>query len=168
MATLATMPALELSASVLVLGQTFRPASNTYGGLEESGGDCFHVSLLDPTFFIDLFRRDTGALRVWESIRTGQASGSYSAITAFELWLGRPSQDEDDFYTGLMQLLDEAALTAAAGRRAAEMLRGLPASMSERLIRDALVAASAAERGETVITRDVRDFNRLSVAVEGY
>jgi predicted nucleic acid-binding protein len=139
-----------------------------FEGSAASGGASFLVSLLDTTFFIDLYRQDSGALRVWEALRSQTLAGSFSAISAFELWVGRLSPEESAFYAASMQLLEEAVLTAAAGRRAAEMLRDLPAAMAERLIRDAMVAATAAERGETVITRNVRDFSRLAIPVETY
>jgi len=66
------------------------------GGFEESGKVCFRLSdaLLDTTFFIDLHRRDFGATQIWESIFSGEMTASYSAVTAFELWIGQLSSDE--------------------------------------------------------------------------
>lgn len=119
------------------------------------------MSVLDTTFFIDLFRLDAGATQVWESIRLGDINASYTAVTAFELWVGRLSQDESDFYDGLFLHLQEVALTASAARRAAGWLRDLAGPPAERLIRDAMVAASAADRDEPVYTRNQRDFSRF-------
>jgi predicted nucleic acid-binding protein len=127
------------------------------------------VSLLDTTFFIDLHRRDSGALDLWVAIRLGRVSGSYSAVTIFELWYGRLSQSESDFYDGVLKELDEVALTSDAARRAASWLRDTPGTVPERLVRDAMVASSAVERGEAVYTRNRRDFSRFEgVDVRGY
>jgi predicted nucleic acid-binding protein len=127
------------------------------------------VSILDTTFFIDLYRLDAGATQIWESIRLGEIQGSYSAVTAFELWVGRLSQEESDFYDGLMLNLEEIPLTSSAARRAATWLRDLSGPPAERLIRDAMVAASAADRGEAVFTRNQRDFSRFrGVEVESH
>lgn len=139
-----------------------------FGECVVSGEACFHVSVLDTTFFIDLFRQDSGAALLWESMRREGAPGSYSAITAFELWLGQLSQQESDFYDSLLISLNEISLTASAARQAADLLRDMSPSASERLIRDAMMAASAAEQGEKVVTSNVRDFTRLSASVETY
>jgi predicted nucleic acid-binding protein len=127
------------------------------------------VSVLDTTFFIDLFRRDTGAARLWETIRLGEVHAAYSSVTVFELWLVRLSAQESEFYEQLMVALEEVALTAAAAKTAASWLRELPSAAAERLIRDAMVAASAYERGDDVYTRNQRDFSRFSeVEVKTY
>jgi predicted nucleic acid-binding protein len=127
------------------------------------------VSVLDTTFFIDLFRRDTDAALLWESLRRGEEAAADSTVTVFELWRGRLSLEEGDFYSDLMLVLEEIALSGAAARQAASWLRNLPASSAERLIRDAMVAASAAERGEPIYTRNHRDFSRFEgIQVLGY
>ena len=96
-------------------------------------------------------------------------TASYSAVTAFELWIGQLSSDEAAFYEGLFALIEEVPLTAGVARTAGEWLRSLPPSVSERLIRDAMVAASATERGESIYTRNIRDFRRFaSASVETY
>jgi predicted nucleic acid-binding protein len=119
-------------------------------------------ALLDTTFFIDLRRGDAGAVALWGSVASGALSASYSAIAAFELWLGNQSADEEDFYEAALFLLEEVALTASAAKQAGVWLRRIPARTSERLVRDALVAASASERSEPIYTRNQRDFGRFA------
>lgn len=126
------------------------------------------MSVLDTTFFIDLFRRDAGATRPWNLIFSGGVTAQYSAITMFELWLGRLSAEEETFYNNLFLLLEELPLTGIAARQAGVLLRDLAAPLEERLIRDAMVAASAMEHGLPVRTRNLRDFGYFRIAVETY
>ncbi len=126
-------------------------------------------ALLDTTFFIDLHRGDAGARRLWERLRGGDLTGSFSTITAFELWVGsHVSESEEDFYDALFFLLDAAARTLSAATQAGLWLRGLPERVSESLVRDALIAATAAERSEVIYTRNVRDFQRFYTNVRKY
>ena len=126
-------------------------------------------ALLDTTFFIDLHRGHLGAHRVWDKIEAGNLTASFSTITAFELWLGEHvSRAEELFYLALFNLLEEATLTVSAAVRAALWLRSFPENLSERFIRDALIAASALERGEVVYTQNVRDFQRFYADVKRY
>ena len=126
------------------------------------------MSVLDTTFFIDLYRRDAGATGLWNQIFAGQEQASYSPVTVLELWLGRLTSEEETFYESILSLLEEVPFSSAAARRAATSLRGLQPARAERLIRDAMVGASAQERGEIVRSRNLRDFGLLSIEVESY
>lgn len=72
------------------------------------------------------------------------------------------------FYEGLFFFLEEAALTVPAAIQAALWLRSFPDRVSERLIRDALIAAVATLRNEAIYTRNVRDFTRFHPNVRSY
>jgi predicted nucleic acid-binding protein len=127
------------------------------------------MTILDTSFFIDLFRRDAGATAFWNSLRSSGAQASYSSITVFELWLGRLRQDEEQFYDAMMQVLRPVPFGISSARLAGTWLRSFPRQVAERLLRDSMVAAIAFELGETVCTRNVRDFQRFSgVKVESY
>jgi predicted nucleic acid-binding protein len=125
-------------------------------------------AILDTTFFIDLRRGDAGAEALWNSVSAGNVTASYSPVAALELWLGNQSLAEEEFYEAVFFLLEEAPLTASAAKLAGVWLRELPGTTAERVIRDALIAASASERGEAIYTRNRRDFSRFPVNVQAY
>lgn len=126
--------------------------------------------LFDTTLFIDIRRgRDEDADRLWDSIKGGSRTGAVSAVTAYELWVGqRFSREEELLYQSMFALLDNVPITVDAAKQAGSWLRSLP-EHSEKVFRDALIAAIALERGEKVITRNVRDFVRFpGTEVETY
>jgi predicted nucleic acid-binding protein len=127
-------------------------------------------TILDTTFFIDLRRGNhRGARAMWQRIRAGEISASYSPVTVYELWVGqRFDRDEELFYEAVMQLLEEVPLTSAAARQAAVWLRGMRENLTESLIRDALIAATGHLRGEQECSANRRDFARLGLEVLPY
>lgn len=125
--------------------------------------------LLDTTFFIDLQRGDSGAARTWQRIELGDLAAAYSTITAYELWLNRSLVRSDEvFYQALFMLLEEAPLTTSAATQTALWMRPLPRRTRNRRIRDAFIAASARQRGEVILTRNVRDMRRYHPNVRRY
>ena len=126
--------------------------------------------LLDTSFFIDIRRGgDEGANRLWEAIKSGERSGSYSAVTAYELWVGqRFSREEELLYESMFVLLEPTGIEVDDAKRAGQWLRTL-GERSEYIFRDALIASAAVRRGEPVVTRNLTDFRKLpSVEVETY
>jgi predicted nucleic acid-binding protein len=126
--------------------------------------------VLDTTFFVDLHRaQHPGALALWESIERGEVSGSYSPLTVYELWVGlRLDGVEEAFYDSMFLLLEEAPLTSAAAKNAGSWLRQIRGSITEALVRDALIAATAAAMGSNVCTLNRRDFMRFPVPIQAY
>jgi predicted nucleic acid-binding protein len=124
---------------------------------------------LDTTFFIDLRRGvREGALSLWEQLQTGEATAAYSPITVYELWVDqRFDREEEVFYEAILDLPEEAPRTSAIAKTAAAWLRSL-APFSEALIRDALIAATAAGHHKPVCTLNSRDFSRFPVQVQSY
>jgi predicted nucleic acid-binding protein len=126
--------------------------------------------MLDTSFFIDLrSRRDPGAVAVWSEIVAGRLTAAVSAIAIYELWVGsRISREEEAFYQACLAFLEEAPLLGSAAMTAGAWLR-LARERTEPLFRDALIAATALERSERVLTRNVRDFSLFpAVEVETY
>jgi predicted nucleic acid-binding protein len=77
-------------------------------------------------------------------------------------------RDEEAFYRARFTLIEEVPLRASTAMRAGVWLRTVP-ERTEPLLRDALIAARALERGEPVLTRNVRDFGLFpDVHVETY
>ena len=124
--------------------------------------------LLDTTLFIDYYRRDSGADAIIASVISGSISAAYSPITVFELWQGRMNRQEHLTHEATLSLLQEAVLTSNSAKMAGTWLRRFSSTTREAVIRDALIAASAAERGETIYTRNPRDFLRFYPDVRTY
>jgi predicted nucleic acid-binding protein len=151
-------------------GLTCRPVTSTFARSAKSGVDSCHVAdyMLDTAFFIDLRRNTSGANDFLRTIEAASVSGSYSAVTAYELWVGRGfSREEEVFYQAAFPLLEDASITASAAMSAGATLRQ-SGNRTEKLFRDALIAASAQERKEVVVTRNVRDFEGLGAQVQSY
>ena len=125
-------------------------------------------ALLDTTVFIDYYRRHPGAEAVLEAVMSGAITASYSPITVVELWRGQMYRHEEIVYEAALVLMEEAQLTASMAKRTGEWLRPLEDSPREETVRDALIAATASERGEPISTRNVRDSQRFYDNVQTY
>ena len=125
-------------------------------------------ALLDTTVFIDYYRGDAGAKDLIDAVIDGSLTASYSSLTSFEIWIGIGNREEEIDFLAVLSQCEEAPLTAAMARTAAIWLKGLSPRRAEGLFRDALIAATANERGEAIYTRNVRDFERLSIDVRTY
>lgn len=131
-------------------------------------------ALFDTTVFIDYYheaderRGDESARSLVEAVPEGSLTACYSALTAFEIWIGLGRHEEEIDYLAVLDSLEEVPLNASMARGAATWLRALPPGQSEALFRDALIAATAAERAETLYTRNVRDFTRFYPDVRRY
>jgi predicted nucleic acid-binding protein len=122
---------------------------------------------LDATFLIDLFRRDAGAWTVWNRVIAGELTVSYSPITVLELWLGTFTLGEEQFYEDVLLRAESVPLGSEAAKLAATWLKRMR-PVPERIVRDALIAASAAQRGEPIYTRNRGDFERFTVEQDPY
>lgn len=126
--------------------------------------------LYDTCVFIDYWRGDAAALALIDSVRSQPRSASYSPLSATEVWLfpqlGR--QEEIEFVALTRYFLQEGQLSTAAAMKAGQQLRGYSRSARMRLVADALIAATAEERGERVRTRNYRDFRRFYSNVATY
>ncbi|MFQ5880468.1 MAG: PIN domain-containing protein [Dehalococcoidia bacterium] len=125
-------------------------------------------ALFDTTVFIDYYRRDQRARALMNAVLDGILRGSFSAVSAFEIWIGISSHEEEIDYISIMTAFEEVPLTASMARTAAIWLKDMPPRRAEALFRDALIAATAAERAETIYTRNVADFQRFYPNVQSY
>ena len=124
--------------------------------------------LFDTTVFIDYYRGDAGAKDLIRAVIGGSLTASYSSLTSFEIWIGIDNREEEIDFLAMLSQCEEAPLTASMARTAAIWLKGFSPRRAEGLFRDALIAATANERGEAIYTRNVRDFERLSIDVRTY
>ena len=126
--------------------------------------------LYDTCVFIDYWAGDAGALSLIETARNQPKTISYSPISVTEIWqfprLGR--QEEIEFVALSRYFLQEAQLDTTAAMRAGEWLRSHKRSARMRLAADALIAATAEGRGDTVRTRNERDIRRFYSEVQTY
>ena len=125
-------------------------------------------ALFDTTVFIDYYKGDSAANALVQSVFDGAMTAPYSAITQFEVWSGITTHEEEIDYLAIMAICEVAVLTSSMARAAARLLRQFTPSRSEGLFRDALIAATAIERGETIYTRNARDFRRFNANVRSY
>jgi predicted nucleic acid-binding protein len=126
-------------------------------------------ALFDTTFFIDLRRGDPDARRLWNLVEADVMTAPYSVITVFELWISRGiTRSEEILYEGALRVLERAELSNGAAIQAAVWVKEIPATVPEAISRDAMIAATAYERGEPVYTRNVRDMQRFGARVVAY
>lgn len=110
--------------------------------------------LLDTTAIIDYLRDEPSAVSLVEQIRRGEIVASYSPITEAELWMGAMREQEELIVLALLWRCEFAPLDSRTARRAGGLLRNRSAGERRRHFGDALIAATAAERGEIVLTAD--------------
>ena len=113
--------------------------------------------LTDSDILIEVSRgRDKTIVSRWLELGQSEALILYSAVSAAELWAGaRPAE-----YTALDALFEAllcVPINAALGRRAGEYLRRYRKSHAVEL-GDALIAASAVERGASLWTRNRKHY----------
>lgn len=126
--------------------------------------------LYDTCVFIDYWNGDSAAVSLIDSVRKNPLSASYSAISVMELWqfagLGR--QEEIEYVALTRYFLQEAPLSASVAMKAGTWLRSYSRANRMKLTADALVAATAEVRGDTVRTRNLRDIQRFYGKVQNY
>lgn len=121
--------------------------------------------MLDTTFLVDLVRGDPGARALLEGAESGSEAVRIPAPALAKLWEAlersrHPPRDLDR----VRAVLDAAATVAFTAAHAARAGRILGRSVREGAPMDpfdAMVAAVAAEEDESLVTRNVRDFERV-------
>jgi len=126
--------------------------------------------LFDTTFFIDLRRgRRNEAIAYWKDLLRRGIRCCYSPISAYELWIGQlVDRDEELFHLAVFNELHEVPLSLLAASTAGRWSRGMSKDVSDKLFRDALIAATASTIGASVCTHNVSDFARFQVEIESY
>jgi predicted nucleic acid-binding protein len=123
--------------------------------------------LLDSTFAIDFLRNDRVAIDRFERLVAAGDDAFVTDVVVCELATGARPQDEAGL-TAFIRAVEfvqpgpEVATVAGQWRGQARR-RGVTISVP-----DALIGAAADALEATLITRNVRDFELLPVAVEGY
>jgi predicted nucleic acid-binding protein len=127
-------------------------------------------ALFDTTVFIDWWRGHPGATQLVDAVRSGRLSASYSSITICELWQwDQLDRREEIEYTALTKrYLEEAPLGVEAARLAGTWLRACSRNQRRELFADALIAATAQLREETVYSRNEPQLRRFYPQVQSY
>jgi len=127
-------------------------------------------ALFDTTVFIDWWRGNQGATKLIDAVRSGQMTASYSSITICELWqwdeLER--QEEIEYIALTKRYLQEAPLGFEAARLAGTRLRDCSRTQRREVFADALIAATAQLRQETLYSANHRQLSRFYPQVKGY
>lgn len=128
--------------------------------------------LLDTTFLIDLMDGEKGAVEKARELENDLVQQRISSMTLFELYYGiaRASRSDEErarvenvLATKPIQPADTAVMRKA-GRRSGELVT----DGNQVGDGDAIIGATADVVGEPVLTRNVKDFERLGVVVETY
>jgi tRNA(fMet)-specific endonuclease VapC len=120
-------------------------------------------AFLDTTVFIDYIRGDVAAKALLEPFLSLTKRASYSSITVAEIWCGEGMKDrkQEIEYEAILQTMIEASLTGSIARRAGSWLRGCSRNAQRDFFADALIAATAAEHGEPIHTRNDKHMKRF-------
>ncbi|MSQ06715.1 MAG: type II toxin-antitoxin system VapC family toxin [Dehalococcoidia bacterium] len=110
----------------------------------------FYTSVL-----IDYLRRnDPIAVSHVETVIDGSQVGSCSVITETELWAGIRNRGELLAAVSLIAKFESVPITSSVARRAGDLLCGKSMAQIRSHFGDALIAATAIESGETILTAD--------------
>jgi predicted nucleic acid-binding protein len=128
--------------------------------------------LLDTGFLIDLMNGDEDAVDKARELEADLVQQRLSSMTLFELYYGvarsNQSAAERERIENVLASKPvhpaDAAVMRKAGRRSGELANDRDAVGDG----DVIITATAAVVDEPVLTRNVRDFERLDVEIETY
>ena len=126
-------------------------------------------ALFDTTVFIDYHRGDKAAQSLVQPVLDRLSTASFSPLTVAELWQGKMRDRREELeYTALLTVMEEAPLGSSVARRAGYKIREYGHNQKADLFADALIAATAEERGELIYTRNHKDMSRFYSNVKKY
>jgi tRNA(fMet)-specific endonuclease VapC len=125
--------------------------------------------ILDSAFLIDLINRDSDAKDTLDELAAASTPVALSVLTTYEVGVGLRGKTEHERYDHFVSSMTVVPLDRDATQRAITIQRTLRSRGEEIGAMDALIAATAAERGEDVLTRNVSEFERVDgITVETY
>lgn len=126
-------------------------------------------ALFDTSLFVDYVRGDEKAQELFAKVVSGEMTASYSPVTIAELWQGEMSGRQEIIqYEALLTAMGEVSLTSRIAKIAGGGLREVTGKRRIKLFADALIAATAKDRGEVIYTRNIKDMKLFYNEVEGY
>jgi tRNA(fMet)-specific endonuclease VapC len=118
---------------------------------------------LDTNTVLDYFKRKGGVGAKLLAVPPGEVA--LPAVAAYEVWVGvigsQNAQRRQAEYEQFLSVVEVLPLDAAACRRAAELRVALERKGEAIGPMDTLIAAIALAHGATLVTRNVREFERV-------
>ena len=125
--------------------------------------------LLDTTFLIDLINRDPDAKAKLDELAEESTPVAFSVLTVYEVGIGISATSERERYERVTDSMSVVPLGRSTSQKAVSIQRTLRSRGEEIGSIDALIAATATERADTVLTRNVDEFERVkTIDVETY
>ena len=127
--------------------------------------------ILDSTFINTLVRDDPAATETLEQLIDAGTPVAFSALTVFEVEVGLrgAAARHRDRFENVVNRIDVVPLTRDVAHRAAAIQQNLYDRGDPIGAVDVLIAATALERGEEVLTRNTDEFRRVDgLTVETY
>ena len=113
--------------------------------------------LFDTCVFIDYFRSDNAdARRYVEDVITQKIPGYCSTITEVEMWSGVRNRREATALEILLSRFTTISVNSGIAKTTGGLLNRMSAAQRKSHFADALIAATALEIGQTVLTADGR------------
>lgn len=123
---------------------------------------------LDTTFIIDLLARDPDAEAKRDALIGASGPVGLSTLTVFEIGVGLRDGERERFET-VLESLSVIPPGVPEVWRAVSIQQALRDDGEQIGVIDVLIAGTAAERGEAVLTRNVDEFARVDgIDVETY
>lgn len=117
--------------------------------------------IVDSTFVIDLMAGDAGALAKLDELVEDAEPLSISALTVTEVRRGLDPDGELSTYDDVIEDVTVVPFDRSEARRAADLLRRMDRDGTPIGALDAMIAATALERREKVLTRNLSEFERV-------
>ena len=126
--------------------------------------------LYDTCVFIDYWNGNSAASILIKAAIDNPNNVSYSPISVVELWISpKLDRQEEIEFTALTQhFLQDAGLTTNAAKKAGQSLMVLNRHQRMILAGDAIIAATAEERGDKIRTRNIKHIRKFYSNVEEY
>lgn len=116
--------------------------------------------IVDSSFLIDLMAGEAGAIAKLDELVGDAEPLAVSALTVTEVCRGLGDDDRNTF-DDVIADVSVVSFGRGEARRAAALLRRLDGAGEPIGAVDAMIAATALERGEKVLTRNLAEFERV-------
>ena len=117
--------------------------------------------ILDSSFVVGLMASDEGAVAKLNELVADAEPVAVSALTVTEVRRGLATDRDRRAFDDTMDDVSVVPFDLSEARRAADLLRRLDADGTRIGAVDAMIAATALERNEKVLTRNVSEFDRV-------